>query len=54
MYAFCLFTLMCLQLNCYLTHIKGINWQDSGNICLKWGQMTSMVIYRNYYQSYKH
>ena len=28
-YAFCLYTLMCLQLIFYLMHIKGINWQDS-------------------------
>ena len=37
MYAFCLYTLMCLQLIYYLMHIKGINWQDSCNSLFKKG-----------------
>ena len=37
MYALCLYTLMCLQLIYYLTHIKGLNWQDSCNSLFKMG-----------------
>ena len=37
MYAFCLFSLMGLQLISYLMHIKGINWQDSCSSLFKIG-----------------
>ena len=37
MYDFWLYTLMCLQLIFYLTHIKGINWQDSCNSLFEMG-----------------
>ena len=37
MYTLCLYTLMCLQLIFYLTHIKGINWHDSCNSLFKMG-----------------